>query len=391
MRGAHQQHSVLLVPKFEAECLQMYMNQSNSITAVNDVKDASSFRSSLTVADNEALSARLLIVDDEGVNIHVLRRVLNMAGYHNLESTCDPREVQALFASFAPDVVLLDLRMPHNDGFDVLHQLNELTPPQCPVPVIVLTADSTPEARQLALAAGASDFLTKPFDAVEVLLRVRNLLRTRFLTVNLESRVRERTNALEEAQMETLHRLAAASEFRDDDTGQHTQRVGEIASRLAERLGYSADQAHLMRQAAPLHDVGKIGIPDQILLKPDKLTDEEFAIMKTHTVIGAKLLSDGHSELVRLAERIAISHHERWDGRGYPRRLYKEDIPLEGRILAVVDVFDALTHARPYKDPWPIAEALGEIKKNAGTQFDPYVVDEFMMLPHKELIDITAA
>ena len=141
-----------------------------------------------------------------------------------------------------------------------------------------------------------------------------------------------------------------------------------------------------MRQAAPLHDVGKIGIPDQILLKPGKLTDEEFVVMKTHTNIGAKLLANGHSDLVRLAERIALSHHERWNGNGYPQGLSGKDIPIEGRILAVVDVFDALTHARPYKEPWTVEQAVAEVERGAGTQFDPDVVNEFMQLPHEELI-----
>jgi putative two-component system response regulator len=338
------------------------------------------------VADSDSLNARLLIVDDEDLNVSVLRRVLSRAGYNQLLSIGDSRNVVDTFCDFAPDLVLLDLRMPHKDGFEILHDLNARMTSGCPVPVIILTADVTAEARQKALAEGAADFLTKPFDSMEVLLRVRNLLRMRSLNLQLETKVNERTRALNEAQLETLQRLAQAGEFRDDDTGQHTQRVGVVSELLASQLGFDEEHAQLIRRAAPLHDVGKIGIPDQILLKPGKLTPEEFAIMKTHTTIGAKLLGNGHSELVRLAERIAISHHERWNGQGYPQSLAEEQIPIEGRILAVVDVFDALTHARPYKEAWPVEKAVAEIERNAGTQFDPSVVQAFAQLPHEDLI-----
>ena len=202
----------------------------------------------------------------------------------------------------------------------------------------------------------------------------------------LEQRVHERTEELAQSQSEILSRLARAAEFRDDDTGQHTQRVGYAASLLAQSLGLPTEQVELIRQAAPLHDVGKIAISDLILLKPGKLTDEEFATMKTHAAIGAALLSDGHSDVVQLAERIAGAHHERWDGKGYPHQLAGEQIPLEGRILAIVDVFDALTHERPYKKAWPVAEAVAEITRQSGQQFDPQVVAAFLTLPHVDLL-----
>jgi putative two-component system response regulator len=202
----------------------------------------------------------------------------------------------------------------------------------------------------------------------------------------LEQRVLERTEELAQSQIEILSRLARAAEFRDDDTGQHTQRVGHTSSLLAQALGLPAEQVELIRQAAPLHDVGKIAISDLILLKPGKLTDEEFATMKTHAALGATLLSDGHSDVVQLAERIAGSHHERWDGNGYPQRLAGEQIPLEGRILAIADVFDALTHERPYKKAWPVAEAVAEITRQSGRQFDPQVIAAFLTLPHEDLL-----
>jgi PAS domain S-box-containing protein len=202
----------------------------------------------------------------------------------------------------------------------------------------------------------------------------------------LEQRVSERTSDLAQSQTEVLNRLARAAEFRDDDTGQHTQRVGRTTALLAQTLGMATEQVALIRQAAPLHDVGKIAISDLILLKPGRLTEEELAVMKTHAMVGATLLSGGSSEVVQMAERIAGSHHERWDGKGYPRQLAGEAIPLEARLLAVADVFDALTHERPYKKAWPVQDAVAEIARQSGEQFDPRVVEAFLTLPHETLI-----
>lgn len=202
----------------------------------------------------------------------------------------------------------------------------------------------------------------------------------------LEERVQERTVDLANSQIEILNRLARAAEYRDDDTGRHTQRVAYTSALLAEALGLSPETVSLMAQAAPLHDVGKIAISDLILLKPGKLTADEFNLMKTHTSIGAALLADGHSEVVQMAERIAHSHHERWDGSGYPRQLDGDQIPLEARILAIADVFDALTHERPYKAAWPIKEAVAEIERQSGRQFDPILVNAFLQLEHDTLI-----
>jgi PAS domain S-box-containing protein len=202
----------------------------------------------------------------------------------------------------------------------------------------------------------------------------------------LEQRVEERAAELAHAQIEILKRLARAAEFRDDDTGEHTQRVARIATLLAQTLGIPAEQVTLITHAAPLHDVGKIAIADQILLKPGRLTEAEFATMKTHTTIGAALLSDGRSDVVQMAARIAAAHHERWDGTGYPHQLAGEQIPLEARILAIADVFDALTHARPYKHAWSVSEAVAEISRLNGTHFDPQIVEAFLRLPHEDLI-----
>ncbi|RYX80690.1 HD domain-containing protein [bacterium] len=202
----------------------------------------------------------------------------------------------------------------------------------------------------------------------------------------LEERVRERTLELSQSQVEILERLVRASEFRDDDTGQHTHRVAHMAALIAEAMGLTAEHVALIRQAAPLHDVGKIAISDLVLLKPGKLTEKEFAIMKKHAVIGAALLCEGQSEAVQMAERMAGSHHERWNGTGYPLQLSGEQIPLEGRILAVADVFDALTHERPYKAAWSVPDAVAEIARQSGHQFDPCVVEAFLTLNHEELV-----
>jgi putative two-component system response regulator len=334
----------------------------------------------------EFLEARLLIIDDEEHNVHLLTRVLQRGGYRHIESCLDARQALNIFQEFSPDLVFLDLQMPHQNGLQVMRGLHRCIPPHSFVPIVILTVDTTQETRRKALACGASDFLTKPFDAGEVRLRIRNLLHTHFLTQNLEGRISERTSELESAQFEVLQRLAQAGEFRDDDTGRHTQRVGILAATLAAAFGWEESQVRLMRQAAPLHDVGKIGISDLILLKPGKLTHEEFAVMQQHTVIGANILTNGRSDLMNMAERIALSHHERWDGGGYPHHLNGCAIPIEGRILAIVDVFDALTHERPYKSAWPVGEALAEIEKQSGTQFDPDLVAAFLTLPHAEMI-----
>lgn len=332
---------------------------------------------------------RVLVVDDEESNVRLLQRMLARAGFVNVHATTDPREVAALVAAVAPDVVLLDLHMPGRDGFGVLEDLAPHTRgaggPYGPLPVLMLTGDASVEAKRRALSLGAKDFVAKPFDAPEVILRIRNLLETRRLqyllnqhNARLETTVRMRTLELEEAQLEVLERLARAAEFRDDDTGRHTQRVGEGAARLADSLGLSPAVVALIRRAAPLHDVGKIGTPDSVLLKPGRLTPEELVVMQTHTTVGASLLGGGRTPLMQMAERIARSHHERWDGTGYPDRLAGQAIPLEARVVAVIDVYDALTSDRPYRRAWEVERVLAHIQEGAGTHFDPEVVAAFL-------------
>ncbi len=328
--------------------------------------------------------ARILIVDDQAANVRLLEKQLQRAGFEHLQTTTDSREAAALCRSFAPDLILLDLMMPYVSGHEVMQQIHEMTAPGDYLPILVLTADIDATAKQRALSEGARDFLTKPFDATEVMLRIKNLLETRFLHLQLqdqnailETRVQERTRELEESQYEVLHRLARAAEYRDDDTGQHTQRVGRTSALLAQIMGLDDAQIDLLRRAAPLHDVGKIGISDSILLKPGKLLPEEFDVIKTHASIGAQLLAGGHSDVVKAAEIIALTHHEKWSGGGYPRNLQGEDIPLYGRIVALCDVFDALTYERPYKKAWPLEQAVEEIRNQSGKQFDPRIIEAF--------------
>jgi len=327
--------------------------------------------------------ARILIVDDEPANVELLRRLLERAGFSRLDSTSDPREAGGLFRDVSPDLVLLDLHMPHMDGLEVIDQINGLGTATY-LPILMLTGDVTPAARREALSRGAKDFVNKPFHSDEVLLRIRTLLETRFLYLQiqnqnqqLEAKVQERTQELESAQIEIIERLARAAEFRDDNTGQHTERVGQMAALLAQEIGMPDGEMALIRRAAPLHDVGKIGIPDAVLLKLGKLTDAEFALVKTHTDIGAKILSGSKFSLLKLAEEIALTHHERWDGSGYAG-VVGEAIPLAGRIVAVADVFDALTQKRPYKAAWPVGDAVAEIERQRGRQFDPALVDAFL-------------
>jgi putative two-component system response regulator len=346
------------------------------------------------VTMNEATlkNARILIVDDEQVNVLLLERLLRQDGYDNLTITSNSSHVVEICARTPPDLILLDLQMPHPDGFEVMRQLEPWLKARW-LPILVLTADATPEARQRALSGGAKDFLVKPLDAGEVLLRIKNLLETRFLhhelrrqNLILEQRVQDQYEDLSDARVEILKRLAVAAEYRDDATGQHTQRVGRTAALVSRALDLDDEEVELIRYAAPLHDLGKIGVPDRILLKPGKLTPVERELMKNHVTVGAMILSGSRSPLLRVAEQVALTHHEWWNGTGYRSELRGKEIPLAGRIVAIADVFDALVHDRPYKKAVPVANALEEVRNLSERQFDPHVVEAFETLDHTALL-----
>ncbi len=329
-------------------------------------------------------TSRILVVDDNALNLRLIERILGGAGYSRIACLSEPRQVRPLCERVLPDLILLDLHMPGLDGFGVMEQLAPITPPDDYLPILVVTADVTRETRERALRMGAKDFLTKPVDATEVVLRVGNLLQTRHLYRNLrtlnaelERRVAQRTAQLERAHDELLERLALAADYRDDITGAHSRRVAAGSARIGSMLGMPDREARLLQQAAVLHDFGKIAIPDSVLLKPGSLTDDEFALMRSHTTIGASLLAGSQFPTLALGQELARMHHERWDGRGY-LGLAGDSVPLSSRIVAVADVFDALIHVRPYKKAWPLSEAVAAIASGGGTQFDPEVVAAFM-------------
>jgi putative two-component system response regulator len=341
----------------------------------------------MTPAEQTLKELRILAVDDEERNLLLLRRILERAAYTRIETTSDPTRVPEMFLESRPDLVLLDLQMPVMDGFELMKRLAAMTGDGPGVPVLVLTADVTEETKRRALSMGARDFITKPFDQVELLLRVRNLLQVEQLQEqlrarngSLEAEVTERTHDLEQARLEILDRLALAAEYRDDDTQEHAWRIGRTCALLAPKLGLRGLEVELVRCASPLHDIGKIGIPDAVLLKPGRLTDDEFELIKTHTTIGAEILSGSQSALLNLAEEIALTHHERWDGRGYPDGKKGDKISLAARIVSVADVFDALTSKRPYKTAWTIEEGMAAVIAGSGAQFDPEVVAIFQAL-----------
>jgi putative two-component system response regulator len=341
----------------------------------------------------------VLIVDDEPGNVLVLQRLLEHAGYRDVHSTSDPTQTEALYRSFLPDVILLDLHMPVMDGFAVMRRLAELIDPADYVPILVLTADVTHKSKRAALEGGAKDFVTKPFDHAEVLARMANLLETRALHTQLrrhndllEEMVRDRTAELQHAigrlelaerdrrlaQEETIHRLSLAAEFRDDQTSRHIERMSRYCAILSERAGHNGEATELLRIAAKMHDIGKIGIPDAILRKPGPLTAEEFEVMKAHADIGHQILDGSQSELGSIAAMLAWTHHEKVDGSGYPRGLRGEEIPVEGRIAAIADVFDALTTDRVYRRALALEEAVSIMRDGRGTHFDPELLDLFL-------------
>jgi putative two-component system response regulator len=329
-------------------------------------------------------AARILVVDDQEVIIRLMERVLHAVGYGNVVCTPDPNEAVKLFSEVQPDLVILDLMMPGRDGLDLLSEIRASDGVDF-VPMLVLTADGSRQSRRRALAEGASDYMTKPFDLAELELRVRHLVEVRLIhqqlrleKAALETETEQRGAALEAARLEVLERLARAAEFRDDTTGRHTWRVGRVAGIIARQLGLPSEDALTIERAARLHDIGKIGMPDHILQKRGALTVEEREIMRTHPLIGARILAGSDMPLLQVAEQMALYHHESWDGSGYCEGLRGQDIPFAARIVKVADTYDCITHERPYKRAWDGTDAVREIRAGSGTQFDPSIVSAFV-------------
>ena len=351
----------------------------------------------------------VMLVDDEPLNLEVVQMYLEDAGYHRFVVTSDATEAMQLLRQHFPDVLLCDLMMPHVSGFDLLQALQS-DPLAQGIPVLVLTSNADSKTKHRALELGATDFLPKPVDPSELGLRVKNILRAKVYRdslvdnlTELQNRVRERTHQLEIVQRQFIHCLARAAEYRDDDTGKHVFRVGRYAAILATELGAEPASVELIEMAAQLHDIGKIGIPDAILLKPGKFEPDEFAVMQRHCELGVSIIQGGAGRdlmsaapeldsvpVLRLAMSIAATHHERWDGCGYPLGLKGEEIPLAGRIVAVADVFDALSSERPYKQPMPLEKCLAILQAGSGTHFDPRLIDTFFAVLD-EILDIRAA
>lgn len=323
--------------------------------------------------------ATLLIVDDVPANIEVLRGVLRNH-YRLKAATSGARALQIAALEPMPDLILLDVMMPGMDGYEVCRQLKADVRTH-PIPVIFVSARDDEDDHELGFDAGAVDYITKPVRPRIVLSRVAAHLAASRHTLALEAAVRERTRQLNHASVKIIRNLCNAAEFKDNETGRHVVRMSHYARALARAMAQDATWSELLFNAAPMHDIGKIGIPDHILGKPGKLTPDEWEIMKTHAAIGARIIGepDG-SELLALAATVALSHHEKWDGSGYPHGLAGEVIPLAGRIIAVADVFDALTSVRPYKRAWTVDEAIAHLQSQAGEHFDPELVASFISI-----------
>ncbi len=347
----------------------------------------------IAMRDERLFQSRIFIVDDEPVNLKLVDCLLTSVGYTRLTKIGDSRDVLEHYRTQRPDLILLDLDMPHLDGYQVLAQLTALDDPLLP-PVVILSAYGDRDHLLKALTAGARDFVSKPFDRTELLMRVRNLLDAQWghrmlydQKTALGDLVKIRTEALYQTRLQVVHSLGRAAEYRDNETGLHIVRMSKYSALLARCVGWNASDCELMLNASPMHDIGKIGIPDAILLKPGKFDPEEWKIMQTHVTIGAHILHTGDSDLLRMAHAIALNHHEKWDGTGYPNGLAGTAIPQAARIAAVADVFDALTSERPYKKAWPVADAKRYIEENSGSHFDPEVVLQFMA-HQDEIMDI---
>jgi len=334
----------------------------------------------------------ILLVDDHPENIELLKAYLSPQGYETIQAA-NGEEALAAFSSYAIDLILLDVMMPGMDGFEVTRRIRQdKANPQ--LPIVLVTAQRETEDRVKGIEAGCDDFISKPFDGIELRARVRSLLKVKAYNdlmnhyqQELEAQVRKRTEELRQAfekiksaSLDTIYRLSVASEYKDENTGAHIKRMSHYSAAIARQLGLDEKLVEAILYAAPMHDVGKIGIPDHILMKPGKLDAQEWEIMQQHTIIGANILKGSDAEFIQLGESIARHHHEKWDGSGYPDHLKGSEIPITSRIVAIADVFDALTSRRPYKEPFSLEKSFAIIQEGKGTHFDPDAVVAFFAI-----------
>ena len=316
----------------------------------------------------DGLETNVLVVDDDDGLRTVISHFLTRAGFH-CQAAANGQEALDILEKNPIQMVVTDINMPGMTGVDLVKAAQE----KYNVGFLVMTGFTGRYSYEEIIDVGADDFVTKPASGQEIVLRVKRIIRERCLVAE-SKRAHEN---LKNAYLDTINRLSMAAEYKDEDTGDHILRLGLYCSFLSKMMGMPGEEVALIRYASPMHDIGKIGIPDKILLKPGKLTADEFEIMKTHTTIGAKILENPRSEVLKMAYDIALYHHEKWDGTGYPKGIGAKDIPLGVRIVSIFDTFDALTSKRPYKDPYPMELAFKIIREQRGKQFDPHVVDAF--------------
>ena len=388
---------------------------STAVQSNGGVATPATLRGGTGIIDLE--KARLLIIDDEPINVRIIEKALRQAGYRQVIAHTDSDTALEMIASQRPDVVLCDVNMPVS-GMEILRRVVS-DPVLVHIPMIMVTASDDESLRAEALELGATDLLSKPLRSTELLPRVRNALLVKSHVAHLQSyshelerQVRQRTAEVMASRTVLIHCLARLAEYRDNETGRHVIRVGRYSGLLARELGLDDNTIELIEHAAPLHDIGKIGIPDAILLKDGKLTPEEFVIMqrhvalgkgafepmsahemkafRSHTILGEMMVNVSSSPLLTMAAQIALTHHERWDGEGYPIGLSGEDIPLSGRIVAVADVFDALSNKRPYKPAFPVEKCFAILDEESGAHFDPQVVKAFKAI-REEILTVRIA
>ncbi|MFC1235697.1 HD domain-containing phosphohydrolase [Vibrio sp. F74] len=319
----------------------------------------------------------VLLVDDTPGNLDVLIGVLNQH-YQTRIAINGPLAIKLAQMWPQPDIILLDIMMPEMDGYQVC-ELLKASSSTAQIPIIFVTAKISPADEIKGLELGAVDYLTKPITPAIALQRIKTQLALYDQKRSLYEKVLEQTKEINQSKLETIHSLGRAAEYKDNETGMHVMRMSHYCHVLALAVGLSQEEADTLRDAAPMHDIGKIGIPDRVLLKPGKLDREEWAIMQTHVALGVNIL--GHyndSTLMSVARDVAQHHHEKWDGSGYPNGIKEQSIPMTGRIAAVADVFDALTSERPYKEAWPVDKAINLLSEESGKHFDPQIVDLFI-------------